>query len=264
MTGSGADSAGAATGGAASAATATRRDGRTAPDLRPVLIESGFVRTATGSALMAAGGTRVICTASAVEDVPRWMRGEGRGWVTAEYGMLPASTGERRQRDVSRGRPDGRTIEIQRLIGRSIRAVVDFKALGERTVYLDCDVLEADGGTRCAAITGAYVALHLACARLVEAGQLAAMPLTQSVAAVSCGVVGGQALLDLDYSEDSTAEVDANVVMTGDGGLVEVQATAERTPLSRASLDELLALAAAGIDRLRAAQLEAVAAPAGT
>jgi len=240
-----------------------RADGRAPDELRPLLIEPGFVRTATGSALMAAGGTRVICTASAVNDVPRWLKGQGRGWVTAEYGMLPASTGERKQRDVSRGRPDGRTVEIQRLIGRSIRGVVDFAALGERTVYLDCDVLEADGGTRCAAVTGAYVALHLALARMVEEGGLAAVPLTQSVAAVSCGIVGGVPMLDLDYAEDSTAEVDANVVMTGDGGLVEVQATAERTPLSRASLDELLELAAIGIERLRAAQLEAVGTPVG-
>jgi len=238
-----------------------RADGRAPDELRPVTVEPGFVRTATGSALIAAGGTRVICTASAVDDVPRWMKGQGTGWVTAEYGMLPASTGERKQRDVSRGRPDGRTVEIQRLIGRSIRGVVDFAALGERTIYLDCDVLEADGGTRCAAITGAYVALHLALSRMIGEGTLGALPLTQSIAAVSCGIVGGQPLLDLDYSEDSTAEVDANVVMTGDGGLVEVQATAERTPLSRASLDELLALAAAGIEQLRVAQLEAVGAP---
>jgi ribonuclease PH len=168
--------------------------------------------------------------------------------------MLPASTGERKQRDVSRGRPDGRTVEIQRLIGRSLRGVIDFEALGERTIYIDCDVLEADGGTRCAAITGGFVALKLACDRLVEEGKLTRLPLNGSVAAVSCGMVGGRALLDLDYVEDSSAEVDANVVMTGDGGLVEVQATAERTPLSRASLDELLALAAGGIDRLRDAQ----------
>jgi ribonuclease PH len=237
-----------------------RNDGRQPHDLRPATIQPGFVRTATGSALISAGGTRVICTASAVESVPRWMTGQGRGWVTAEYGMLPASTGERKQRDVSKGRADGRTVEIQRLIGRSLRGIVDFKGLGERTVYLDCDVLEADGGTRCAAITGAYVALHLALGRMVQEGKLDAIPLTQSVAAVSCGVVDGVPLLDLDYSEDSTAEVDMNVVMTGDGGLVEVQATAERTPLTRASLDELLALAAAGIDSLRALQEEAVGA----
>ena len=239
-----------------------RNDGRSADELREVTIEPGFVRTATGSALISVGGTRVICTASVDEEVPRWMAGEGRGWVTAEYGMLPASTGERKKRDVARGRPDGRTVEIQRLIGRSLRGVIDFEALGERTVWIDCDVLEADGGTRCAAITGGYVALELALRRLVSDGGVERVPLTQSVAAVSCGVVEGEAMLDLDYSEDSSAEVDANVVMTGDGGLVEVQATAERTPLSRASLDELLALAASGIERLRDAQEQAVAAEA--
>jgi ribonuclease PH len=237
-----------------------RNDGRAPEDLREINFVTDFVRTATGSALIEAGGTRVICTASVDEDVPRWMAGQGRGWVTAEYAMLPASTGERKRRDISKGRPDGRSVEIQRLIGRSLRGVIDFKALGERTVWIDCDVLEADGGTRCAAITGGYVALELAMRRLISDGKLAELPLTQSVAAVSCGIVGGRALLDLDYSEDSTAEVDANVVMTGDDGLVEVQATAERTPLSRASLDELLALAASGIERLRAAQQEAVGA----
>ncbi len=247
-----------ATGTDATTGTDRRNDGRTPNEIRPVAVTPGFVRTATGSALIAQGGTRVICTASAVESVPRWMAGKGRGWVTAEYAMLPASTGDRKQRDVSKGRPDGRTVEIQRLIGRSLRGVIDFAALGERTVWIDCDVLEADGGTRCAAITGGYVALELALQRLVAAGKLAALPLTGSVAAVSCGMVDGTALLDLDYSEDSTAEVDANVVMTGDGGLVEVQATAERTPLSRASLDELLALAEAGITQLREAQSEAV------
>jgi ribonuclease PH len=242
---------------------AARSDGRAPADMRPVSIASGFVKTAMGSALIEMGGTRVICTASVDDAVPRWLAGQGRGWVTAEYGMLPASTGERKQRDVSRGRPDGRTVEIQRLIGRSLRGVVDFQGLGERTVWVDCDVLEADGGTRCAAITGGYVALELALRRIVSEGGLERTPLTGSVAAVSCGVVGGRSLLDLDYSEDSQAEVDANVVMTGDGGLVEVQATAERTPLSRASLDELLALAAAGIERLRVAQELAVRAPAG-
>ena len=215
------------------------------------------MRTATGSALIEAGGTRVICTASVDEEVPRWMRGKGRGWVTAEYGMLPASTGERKQRDVSKGRPDGRTVEIQRLIGRSLRGVVDFEALGERTVWIDCDVLEADGGTRCAAITGGYVALELALRAADGEGLLDTLPLD---------AVGGGGLLRRGRGrgrcststtpEDSTAEVDMNVVMTGDGGLVEVQATAERTPLSRASLDELLELAAAGIERLRAAQRE--------
>jgi ribonuclease PH len=240
--------------------TDARNDGRAPDELRPINIVTGFVGTATGSALIEVGGTRVICTASVDEDVPRWMAGQGKGWVTAEYGMLPASTGDRKRRDVSKGRPDGRSVEIQRLIGRSLRGVIDFKGLGERTVWIDCDVLEADGGTRCAAITGGYVALELALRRLISEGKLDELPLSQSVAAVSCGVVDGRALLDLDYSEDSTAEVDANVVMTGDGGLVEVQATAERTPLSRASLDELLALAAAGIERLKAAQQEAVGA----
>jgi ribonuclease PH len=186
------------------------------------------------------------------------MAGRGRGWVTAEYGMLPASTGDRKQRDISKGRADGRTVEIQRLIGRALRGIVDFEALGERTIYIDCDVLEADGGTRCASITGGYVALELACRRLVKEGKLPRSPLTSTIAAVSCGMVDGVALLDLDYPEDSTAEVDANVVMTGDGGLVEVQATAERTPLSRASLDELLALAQHGVERLREAQVAAI------
>jgi ribonuclease PH len=239
-----------------------RNDGRAPGELREITITPGFVRTATGSALIEAGGTRVICTASVDEEVPRWMAGQGRGWVTAEYSMLPASTGERKRRDVAKGRPDGRTVEIQRLIGRSLRGIVNFEALGERTVWIDCDVLEADGGTRCAAITGGYVALELALRRVMSDGKLEALPLTQSVAAVSTGMVDGRALLDLDYSEDSRAEVDANVVMTGDGGLVEVQATAERTPLSRASLDELLALAADGIAALRTAQEEAVAAAA--
>ncbi len=234
-----------------------RHDGRRDDQLRPVLIEPGFVRTATGSALISAGGTRVICTASAVEGVPRWMNGSGRGWVTAEYGMLPASTGDRKQRDVSKGRPDGRTVEIQRLIGRALRGVIDFEALGERTVWIDCDVLEADGGTRCAAITGGYVALQLALQKLIDDGALESLPLNQSIAAVSCGVVDGVPVLDLDYPEDSSAEVDMNVVMTGDDGLVEVQATAERTPLSRASLDAMLELAAGGIAELRAVQAAA-------
>jgi ribonuclease PH len=237
---------------------ATRSYDRAPADLRPVMIEPGFVRTADGSALISQGETRVICTASVSDSVPRWLEGRGRGWVTAEYAMLPASTGERKTRDVSRGKQDGRSVEIQRLIGRSLRGVVDFEALGERAVFVDCDVLQADGGTRCAAITGGFVALQLALAKLVEAGAIERQPLNQSVAAVSVGMVDGRWLCDLDYAEDSTAEVDANVVMTGDGGLVEVQATAERTPLSRASLDELLALAEAGIARLRQAQESAV------
>jgi ribonuclease PH len=242
------------------AATVTRSYDRPADGLRPVSIEPGFVRTATGSALISMGETRVICTASAEERVPRWRMGSGLGWVTAEYGMLPASTGERKQRDITRGKADGRTVEIQRLIGRAVRSVVDFSALGENSIYLDCDVLQADGGTRTAAITGAYVALALACEKLIASGAIPRSPLTGSVAAISCGIVGGVPLLDLDYPEDSSAEVDANVVMTGDGGLVEVQATAERTPLSRAHLDELLALAEVGITQLRARQDEAIAA----
>jgi len=242
------------------ASETARPDGRAPDRLRPIGIEPGFVRSADGSALIEVGGTRVICTASLVEGVPSWREGSGSGWLTAEYGMLPASTGTRRQRDSTRGRPDGRTVEIQRLIGRSLRAVVDVDALGERTVYLDCDVLEADGGTRCAAITGAYVALKLALDKLVERGALASLPLRSSVAAVSCGIVGGTAVLDLDYREDSTAEVDMNVVMTGAEDLVEVQATGEGVAFSREQLDEMLALAATGIAELRRAQEQAAGA----
>jgi ribonuclease PH len=229
---------------------------RAPEDLRPLGIETGFVRTADGSALFSQGETRIICTASVVDSVPRWMEGRGRGWVTAEYSMLPASTGpgERKERDVKRGRQDGRGVEIQRLIGRSLRGVVDFDALGERSVYVDCDVLQADGGTRCASITGGFIALWLALQGLVDQAKVERLPLTGSVAAVSVGLVDGDALCDLDYSEDSSAEVDANVVMTGEGELVEVQATAERTPLSRASLDELLALAEPAIEKLHQAQ----------
>jgi ribonuclease PH len=215
------------------------------------------VRTATGSCLYEQGETRVICTASVSDRVPRWLEGQGRGWVTAEYAMLPASTGERKQRDSVRGRPDGRSTEIQRLIGRALRGVVDLSALPDRSVYVDCDVLQADGGTRCAAITGGFVALRLATDRLLADGDLERDPLTGSVAAISCGVVDGEALCDLDYEEDSRAEMDANIVMTGDGGLVEVQATAERTPVSRASLDELLGLAEPAIAALREAQVVA-------
>ncbi len=230
-------------------------------DHRPVSISPGFVRTATGSCLYEQGETRIICTASVSSSVPRWLEGKGRGWVTAEYAMLPASTGERKDRDSKRGRPDGRSTEIQRLIGRALRGVVDLTALADRSVYVDCDVLQADGGTRCASITGGYVALRLATQALLEAKQLKRDPLTGSVAAISCGVVASELLCDLDYSEDSTAEVDANVVMTGDGGLVEVQATAERTPVSRASLDQLLGLAEPAIESLRQAQAEACGGP---
>ncbi len=241
------------------ATTPARSYGREPHELRPTTIQPHFVKPAAGSALISQGETRVICTASVQESVPRWMAGQGRGWVTAEYAMLPASTGDRKPRDISKGRLDGRSVEIQRLIGRAVRGVIDFEALGERTIYLDCDVLTADGGTRCASITGAFVALDLAMRGLLDEQKIERSPLTGSVAAISCGIVGGVALLDLDYSEDSTAEVDANVVMTGDGGLIEVQATAERTPLSRAHLDELLALAGGGIEQLRIAQAQAVA-----
>ena len=237
----------------------SRSYGRASDGMRPIVIEPGFVRTAAGSALISVGETRVICTASVQASVPRWLVGRGRGWVTAEYGMLPASTGDRKQRDITKGRADGRSVEIQRLIGRSLRGVVDLTALGERTIYIDCDVLQADGGTRCASITGGMVALRLAVAGLMAQELLERSPLNGSVAAVSAGIVGGVPLLDLDYPEDSNAEVDANVVMSGDGGLIEVQATAERMPLSRAHLDELLALAERGITALRTAQDEAVA-----
>jgi len=236
-----------------------RADARAADQLRPVQIVPGFVETAHGSALISVGRTRVICTASVEEAVPGWMRGRGRGWVTAEYGMLPGSTGARKPRDVTRGRPDGRTTEIQRLIGRSLRAVVDMEALGERTVWLDCDVLQADGGTRCASICGAWVALHHALSGVMAGGALEALPLRDSIAAVSVGMVDGEALLDLAYTEDSRAESDMNVVMTGEGRLVEVQATAEGQTFSRDELDALLDLAEAGIRELTAAQLAAVA-----
>ena len=239
---------------------ASRSYDRAPADIRPVTIDPGFVATADGSALISLGKTRVICTASVNESVPPWMQGRGRGWVTAEYAMLPASTGARKPRDVSKGRQDGRGVEIQRLIGRSLRIVVDFAALGERSVYVDCDVLQADGGTRCAAITGGYVALRLALQKLLDGGSIETMPLNGSVAAVSVGMVDSRAMCDLDYSEDAAAEVDANVVMTGDGGLVEVQLTAERKPIPRASLDELLGLAEKGIGRLRQVQERVTAA----
>jgi ribonuclease PH len=238
-----------------------RVDGRALDELRPVTIEVGFLRAADGSALISMGDTRVICTASLVKGVPAWRESSGLGWLTAEYGMLPASTGSRRPRD-SKGRQDGRSVEIQRLIGRSLRAVIDLQGLGPRTVYLDCDVLEADGGTRCASITGAYVALHQALDRLVERGDLEGMPLPGSIAAVSCGIVGGQLMLDLCYPEDSSAEVDMNVVMMGDGELVEVQASGEGVSFPRGSLDLLLDLAAKGAGELRRAQLEAIGAAA--
>ena len=229
-----------------------RNDGRRPDQLRPLELEPDFLEQPHGSVLFAQGRTKVLCTASVQEGVPRWLYGKGRGWLTAEYSLLPASTGDRTEREASRGRLGGRTVEIQRLIGRSLRAVTDFKALGERTLWVDCDVLQADGGTRCAAISGAYVAARRALERFGLSRTL-----TESVAAVSVGIVDGEPLLDLDYSEDSQAEVDMNVVMTGAGALVEVQATAERTPFTRARLDELLELAAAGIEEIAAAQEDA-------
>jgi ribonuclease PH len=232
-----------------------RNDGRRPDELRPLELLPDYLEQPHGSVLFSQGKTKVLCTASVQEGVPRWLYGKGRGWLTAEYSLLPASTGDRTEREASRGRQGGRTVEIQRLIGRSVRAVTDFEALGERTLWVDCDVLQADGGTRCAAISGAYVAARRALDRFGLSKAL-----TGSVAAVSVGIVGGTPLLDLDYSEDSTAEVDMNVVMTGDGALVELQATAEKTPFSRAGLDDMLELAAAGIEELAAAQEEAVAA----
>ena len=233
-----------------------RADGRRHDELRPLDIKADFLEQPHGSVLYGQGKTLVLCTATVEDGVPRWLYGSGRGWMTAEYSMLPASTGERTQRAVSRGRPDGRTVEIQRLIGRALRAVCDFEALGERTLWLDCDVLQADGGTRCAGITGAWIAASRALDRFGLSKALAG-----SIAAVSVGIVGGAAFLDLSYEEDSDAETDMNVVMTGDGRLVEVQATAERDPFSRELLDSLLDLAAGGIEELTAAQQDAAAAP---
>jgi ribonuclease PH len=230
-----------------------RADGRRPDELRPLEIEPDFLEQPHGSALISCGRTRVLCTASVEDGVPRWLAGSGRGWLTAEYSLLPASTGQRTQREASAGRQKGRTVEIQRLIGRAIRAVTDFDVLGERTLWLDCDVLQADGGTRCAAISGAYVAGRRALERFGLGNTL-----RDSVAAVSAGIVGGEALLDLDYVEDAGAEVDLNVVMAGDGRLIEVQATAERAPLGRDQLDELLDLAAQGIEEIREAQRGAV------
>jgi ribonuclease PH len=230
-----------------------RSDGRRPDQLRPLEIAVDYLEQPHGSALISEGMTKVLCTASVEEGVPRWMKGSGRGWMTAEYGLLPASTGERTQREATSGRQKGRTVEIQRLIGRSLRAVTDLESLGERTLWIDCDVLQADGGTRCAAISGAYVAARRALDRFGLGKAL-----TDSVAGVSLGIVGGEPLLDLDYSEDSRAEVDLNVVMSGDGRLIEVQATAEGERFTRAQLEELLDLAAAGIDEIAEVQRRAV------
>src|SRR5579864_6975124 len=236
-----------------------RTDSRKASQMRPVEIETGWLKTAEGSALIKVGNTHVLCAASVEESVPPFLRNSGKGWVTAEYAMLPRANSKRTPREVTKGRPSGRTHEIQRLIGRSLRSVVDMAALGERTVILDCDVIQADGGTRTAAITGAAVALALALNALVAAGTLKASPLKQLVAATSVGIVGGTALLDLCYEEDSQAEVDMNVVMTADGGLVETQATAEKGSYSRRELNGLVDLAEAGIKEIFAIQRGALA-----
>ena len=240
-----------------SSLTPPRHDGRVPDQLRRVGLTRDYLRHPEGSVLVEFGDTKVICTASVEEKVPAFLKGQAKGWVTAEYGMLPRSTNTRMGRE--RGGPSGRSQEIQRLVGRSLRAVVDMAKLGERTVWMDCDVIQADGGTRTAAITGSWVALADALDRLVQAGTLPGSPLRENVAAISVGIVGGRPLLDLDYAEDSTAEVDMNVVMTGTGAFVEVQGTAEQTPFGKDQLAELLALAERGIDALVGLQRRAVA-----
>jgi ribonuclease PH len=232
----------------------SRAEGRKTDELRPLAFEPDYLEQPHGSVLVTQGKTIVLCTAMIQEEVPRWLRNQGRGWITAEYSLLPASTGDRVEREASRGKQQGRTVEIQRLIGRAMRSVADFRALGERTMWLDCDVLQADGGTRCAAICGAYVAGRRALDRFGLSRAFA-----DSVAAVSVGVVEGVPMLDLDYSEDSNADTDMNVVMTGDGRLIEVQATAEKDPFTRERLDELLELATAGIAEIGERQAEATA-----
>jgi len=238
-----------------------RSDQRSPEQLRPVRIMPGYLLTAEGSALIEIGNTRVLCAASLDETVPQFLRGTGKGWITAEYSLLPRATITRTPREITRGRPSGRTQEIQRLIGRSLRAVVDLNALGERTIILDCDVIQADGGTRAAAITGAFVALGQAVGQLVQFGVLAGNPIRDYVAAVSVGIVDGAAMLDLCYEEDSRAQVDMNVVMTGAGRIVEIQATAEQTPFEEEQLTALLALARRGIAQLIEIQRELVKLP---
>jgi ribonuclease PH len=234
---------------------------RTPQDLRPLTFARDYTEFAAGSVLVSFGRTRVLVTASVDEDVPRWMKGTGRGWVTAEYSMLPGSSPERVDREAAKGKQSGRTQEIQRLIGRAIRSVTDLTALGERQIILDCDVLQADGGTRTASICGAYVALHDACTRLVQAGSLSAVPLKTECAAISVGIIRGIPMLDLDYSEDSTAEVDMNVVMTGAGEFTELQGTAEGATFGRKALDELIGLAEHGIGQIIQAQRAVLASP---
>ena len=231
---------------------------RQSDELRPLSLTRGYTAHAEGSVLIQVGQTRVLCTASVETSVPPFLRGKGQGWVTAEYGMLPRATHTRSAREAAKGKQTGRTQEIQRLIGRSLRAVTDLTALGERQITLDCDVLQADGGTRCAAITGAWVALHDACAKLVAEGILPANPVREHVAAISVGIVNGTPVLDLDYAEDSSCDTDMNVIMTGSGGMVEIQGTAEGTPFSRLELNALVDLADAGIRQLVAAQTQAI------
>jgi ribonuclease PH len=238
-----------------------RVDGRLPDELRPVTFERDFTDMSAGSVLVTFGRTRVLCTASVEDDVPRWMRGSGKGWVTAEYSMLPGSSPERIRREVKDGKPSGRTQEIQRLIGRSLRSVCDMKVLGEKSIMIDCDVLQADGGTRTASISGGWVALHDALTRLVQQGELTENPLIENCAAISVGIVGGRPVLDLPYVEDSKAEVDMNVVMTKSGDFVEVQGTAEGMAFSRKELDQLLDLAGKGIDEIIALQDEMVSVP---
>ncbi|MCU1371841.1 MAG: Ribonuclease [Ilumatobacteraceae bacterium] len=238
-----------------------RADGRQNDELRPISFERDFTIQAAGSVLVSFGNTRVLCTASVDENVPRWMKGKGKGWVTAEYSMLPGASSERINREAAKGKQSGRTQEIQRLIGRSLRSVCDMKALGERQVIVDCDVLQADGGTRTASICGGYVALHDALTRTLQAGGIKTNPLTTECAAISVGVIGGVPMLDLPYTEDSTAETDMNVVMTGTGGYVEVQGTAEGKPFLRGELDALLDLAEGGIAQIVELQRAVLATP---
>ena len=238
-----------------------RQDGRKPDELRPITFERDYTEMAAGSVLVSFGRTKVLCTASIDDDVPRWMRGRGSGWVTAEYSMLPGSSPERVGREAAKGKQSGRTQEIQRLIGRSLRSVCDMKALGERQVIVDCDVLQADGGTRTASICGGFVALHDALTRVLQTGSIGRHPLVTTCAAVSVGIIDGTPMLDLPYVEDSRAEVDMNVVMTGDGRFIEVQGTAEGLPFARSELDDLLALAEGGIRELTALQEEMIAEP---
>ena len=227
-------------------------------EMRNITIEPNYIKSADGSCLVKFGDTHVICTASIDENLPRFLKGKGKGWVTAEYGMLPASTNNRMNREAAQGKQGGRTVEIQRLIGRSLRSIVDFQALGERQLIIDCVVIQADGGTRTASITGGYVALYLACTKLLEKGKIRKMPVKDNVAAISCGIYQGTAVADLDYAEDSNAEVDANFVMTGDGRIIEIQGTAEQEPFSEDALLQMLSLAKTSISQLVGIQRQAL------